>query len=78
MHIHRCIREDDIYDILRACHDEPCGGHFLDRRMGHKVLQMGYYWPTIFKDAKNMSKPTIVAKEWVALANLTKFHYNHS
>ena len=26
--------------------------NFADRRTGHKVLQMGYYWPTIFKDAK--------------------------
>ena len=52
MHIHRFIREDEFYDILRARHDEPCGGHFVDRRTRHKVLQMGYYWPTIFKDAK--------------------------
>ena len=27
-------------------------GHFLDRRIGHKALRMGYYWPTIFMDAK--------------------------
>eukprot|EP00253_Pinus_taeda_P009166 PITA_09166 len=52
MHIHRCIREDKIYDILKACHDGPCSGHFADSRTGHKFLQMGYYWPTIFKDAK--------------------------
>ena len=52
MHIRRCIQEDKIYDILQACHDEPCGGHFADRRIGHKVLQLGYYWPMIFKDAK--------------------------
>jgi len=37
---------------LKECHDEPCGENFTDRRSGHKVLQMGYYWPSIFKDAK--------------------------
>eukprot|EP00253_Pinus_taeda_P031083 PITA_31083 len=52
MHIRRCIREDEIFDILKACHDGPCGGHFTERRTRHKVLQIGYYWPTIFKDAK--------------------------
>ena len=52
MHIRRCIREDEIYEILWACHDEPCRGYFADHKTGHKVLQMGYYWPTIFKDAK--------------------------
>ena len=52
MHICRCITEDEIYDILKSCPDGPCGGHFVDHRTGHKTLQMGYYWPTIFKDAK--------------------------
>eukprot|EP00253_Pinus_taeda_P015876 PITA_15876 len=52
MHIKRCIGEDEIFDILKACHDGPCVGHFANRRTGHKVLQTGYYWPTIFKYAK--------------------------
>eukprot|EP00253_Pinus_taeda_P029166 PITA_29166 len=52
MHIRRCIMEDEIYDILKVCHDGSCSGHFVDRRIGHKILQMGYYWPTTFKDAK--------------------------
>lgn len=52
MHIRRCVREDEIFEILKSCHDQPCGGHFADRRTGHKVLQTGYYWPMIFKDAK--------------------------
>jgi len=52
MHIRRCIHEDEIFDIMKAFHDIPCGGNFADQRTGHKVLQIGYYWPTIFKDAK--------------------------
>jgi hypothetical protein len=52
LHIQRCIRDDKIHDVLEACHDEPCRGHFVDRRTRHKVLQMGYYRPSIFKDAK--------------------------
>eukprot|EP00253_Pinus_taeda_P009110 PITA_09110 len=52
MHIRRCVREDEIFDILKACHDGTCGGHFIDCRTANKVLQLGYYWPTIFKDAK--------------------------
>eukprot|EP00253_Pinus_taeda_P025855 PITA_25855 len=56
MQIRRCVRQDEIFDILRACHDQPCGGHFADRRTSHKVLHTGYYWPTIFKDAKKFVK----------------------
>jgi hypothetical protein len=54
--IRRCVREDEVYDILKACHDGPCGGHFADKRTSHKILRMGYYWPSIFKDAKKYVK----------------------
>ena len=33
MIIRRCVWEDEILDILQACHDWPCGGHFSDKRM---------------------------------------------
>ena len=55
MHICRCLREDEIYDILKPYHDGPCGGHFADHRIGHKVLQLGYYWSTIFKEMSHLS-----------------------
>jgi hypothetical protein len=54
--IRRCVREDEVYDILKACHDGPCGGHFADKRTAYKILRMGYYWPSIFKDAKKYVK----------------------
>ena len=50
--IRRCVREDEMYDILQACHDGPYGGHFSDKRTAYKVLHQGYYWHTLFKDAE--------------------------
>jgi hypothetical protein len=50
--IGKCVRDDEIYDILKEIHDDPCGGNFADRRTRHKILQMGYYWPSIFRDVK--------------------------
>jgi hypothetical protein len=50
LQIRRCVQDDKIYNILKAAHDEPCGGNFADRGTGHKILQMGYYWPSIFRD----------------------------
>ena len=50
--IRRCVRQDEVLDILKACHDEPCGGHFAEKRTAYKILNLGYYWPSIFKDAK--------------------------
>jgi hypothetical protein len=52
LQIQICVRDDEIYDVLKAGHDEPCGIHFAERRTGHNILQMGYYWPLVFKDVK--------------------------
>jgi hypothetical protein len=52
LEIRRCVREDEIHDILQAFHDGPCGGHFIDKWIAYKVIQSGYYWPHISKDAK--------------------------
>eukprot|EP00253_Pinus_taeda_P017066 PITA_17066 len=41
-----------MLDILKACHDEPCGRYFADKRTAYKILSLGYYWPSLFKDAK--------------------------
>ena len=41
--IRRCVRQDEVLDILKSCHDEPCGGHFEDKRTTYKILNLGYY-----------------------------------
>ena len=45
--IRRCVPEDEMKSILNHCHTLPCGG----QRIVAKVLQSGFYWPTLFKDA---------------------------
>eukprot|EP00253_Pinus_taeda_P019760 PITA_19760 len=54
--IRRCVREDKIPDILKACHDELCSGHFADKRTTYKILSLGYNWPSLFKDTKEYVK----------------------
>ena len=49
--IRRCVPEDEIHSILNHCHTLPCGGHFGGQRIAAKVLQSGFYWPSLFKDA---------------------------
>jgi len=36
--IHRCVREDEVFDIFKSTNDEPCGGHFTDKQTAYKVL----------------------------------------
>ena len=49
--IRRCVQEEEMVSILNHCHTLPCGGHFGGQRTTAKVLQSGFYWLSLFKDA---------------------------
>src|SRR4051812_7298034 len=49
--IRRCVLESEIEGILRHCHTLQAGGHHGAIRTAAKVLQCGFYWPTLFADA---------------------------
>ncbi|KAH9685896.1 hypothetical protein KPL70_014155 [Citrus sinensis] len=49
--VRRCVPENEIQNILSFCHEQACGGHFIAKKTATKVLQCGFYWPTIFRDA---------------------------
>ncbi|CAN6541281.1 unnamed protein product [Malus baccata var. baccata] len=50
--IRRCVHESDFQSILSFCHTYACGDHFGTQRTAFKVLECGFYWPTLFKDAR--------------------------
>ena len=50
--IRRCVPEDEMLSVLRHCHTLECGGHFGPNKTAAKVLQSGFYWPTLFKDCR--------------------------
>ena len=50
MIIRRCVPEGEQSNILQECYASPYGGHFAGDKTAHKILQSGFYWPTIFKD----------------------------
>ncbi|XP_061351444.1 uncharacterized protein LOC133296465, partial [Gastrolobium bilobum] len=47
-----CIAEFEVPDILWHCYASDYGGHFGGNKTAQKLLQSGYYWLTIFKDAR--------------------------
>ncbi|KAI3771178.1 hypothetical protein L6452_02337 [Arctium lappa] len=51
--IRRCIAEEEKVHILTHCHELECGGHFSADRTVAKILQSGFFWPSMFKDARN-------------------------
>jgi hypothetical protein len=49
--IRHCVPESEFHSILTFCHSLACGGHFSAKKTAAKVLQSGFTWPTLFKDA---------------------------
>ncbi|XP_016192300.1 uncharacterized protein LOC107633177 [Arachis ipaensis] len=52
--LRRCISHEEGHEVLWQCHGSAYRGHYSGERTVAKVLQCGFYWPTIFKDAKDL------------------------
>ena len=49
--LRRCVTQEEARSILWHCHSSPYGGHYNGERTAAKVLQSGFFWPTLFRDA---------------------------
>ncbi|GJR85897.1 reverse transcriptase domain-containing protein [Tanacetum coccineum] len=54
--IRRCVHGQEAFDILKACHEGPTGGHHGANLTAKKVFDAGFFWPTIYRDAHTMIK----------------------
>ncbi|GJX42458.1 reverse transcriptase domain-containing protein [Tanacetum coccineum] len=52
--IRRCISGPETRTILDQCHHGPTGGHYGPNVTAKKVLDSGFYWPTIIKEAHTL------------------------
>ncbi|GJU06934.1 reverse transcriptase domain-containing protein [Tanacetum coccineum] len=54
--IRRCVHGKEALDILEACHNGPTGGHHGANLTARRVFDVGFFWPTIYKDAHELVK----------------------
>nr|GEV44430.1 reverse transcriptase domain-containing protein [Tanacetum cinerariifolium] len=54
--IQSCVHYQEAFDILKACHEGPTGGHHGANLTAKKVFDVGFFWPTIYRDAYTMIK----------------------
>ena len=54
--IRKCVPEEEQQGILNHCYYSACGGHFASQKTAMKVLQSGFYWPSLFKEAHQMCR----------------------
>ncbi|GKA09347.1 reverse transcriptase domain-containing protein [Tanacetum coccineum] len=53
--IRRCVDGNEAIEILKACHHGPTGGHHGPNYTAKKVFDSGFFWPTIYRDAHDMT-----------------------
>ncbi|GJV53390.1 reverse transcriptase domain-containing protein [Tanacetum coccineum] len=49
----RCVAGSEILKILAHCHSGTTGGYHSASVTGRKVYEAGFYWPSIFRNAKD-------------------------
>nr|GEY26390.1 reverse transcriptase domain-containing protein [Tanacetum cinerariifolium] len=54
--IWRCVHGKEALDILVACHNGPTGGHHGANITAKNIFDIGFFWPTIYKDAHEFDK----------------------
>nr|GEX92657.1 DNA-directed DNA polymerase [Tanacetum cinerariifolium] len=54
--IRRCVLGQEAIDILKACHYRPTGGHHGPNYIFKKVFDSRFYWPIIYRDARDLDK----------------------
>ena len=71
MIIRRCVPKSEQGKILHECHESPYGRHFVGDKKAQKILKLGFYWPTIFKDCFEWVK---LCDQCQRMGNVSKRH----
>ncbi|KAK0576327.1 hypothetical protein LWI29_015495 [Acer saccharum] len=53
--LQRCVGPEEAEGILRSIHSGNCGNHAGGVSLAYKTLRQGFYWPTLFADAKRVA-----------------------
>ena len=52
----KCVDEEEAKYILEEIHERVCGDHTSPRSLVSKVVRIGYFWPIMQVDARELVK----------------------
>nr|GEZ50847.1 reverse transcriptase domain-containing protein [Tanacetum cinerariifolium] len=56
----------EAFEILKACHEGPSGGHHGANLIAKKVFAAGFFWPSIYSDAHEMIKTCDISVDYLS------------
>jgi hypothetical protein len=72
----RCLEKEDVDKVLSELHDGPVGGNFGGDTTINKILRVGYYWPTLFKDSHAYARKCPECQKAVGREKKPGSHFN--
>ncbi|XP_071696811.1 uncharacterized protein [Rutidosis leptorrhynchoides] len=52
----RCVGPNEAETIIREVHEGTCGIHAGFRTVVGKIMRLGYYWPSMYRDTEEIIK----------------------
>nr|GEV61110.1 reverse transcriptase domain-containing protein [Tanacetum cinerariifolium] len=74
--IRRCAHGQEAFIILKACHEGHTGGHHGANLTAKKVFDVGFFWPTIYRDAHTMIKSCDTCQKQGKISQLDEMPQN--
>nr|GEV52720.1 reverse transcriptase domain-containing protein [Tanacetum cinerariifolium] len=74
--IRRCVHGQEAFQILKACHEGPSGGHHGVNLTAKKVFDAGFFWPLIYRDAHEMIKTCDICQRQGKISQRDKMPQN--
>ncbi len=54
--LQRCLTTIEAHMVMRGRHEGPLGGHFAIEIKHRKILDVGFRWPTLYRDVHDYCK----------------------
>ncbi len=61
--LHRCLTSLEAHIVIKELHEGVAKRHFVANIIAKKILDAGYWWPTLFKILKNFAKVVKIVRE---------------
>jgi hypothetical protein len=66
----RCLNPLEAHKVMFDFHRGLCGGHHFWKTTAHKILRVGYYWPTLFVDVSREIRACIKCQNFLGKQQL--------